>query len=277
MRLPTALFYFCIAALAGSFAVRAEAAVDITELPYIIKHSGVYVLRIDGVFKHTAGTAITIDANNVTLDLDDHSLTNVPMETGPTMAVGIATQAHNNLTIRNGAIRGFRVGLDLSSPGTVGEILVNNVTCDECKGAGFVLTGDSIDIRSCALRNTGGSPATVDTLIGGMILTGNYANVSGNQITNTVAIQGSQTAIGMIMQFDKACIVDGNVVANGTVTSNSTGISANASVSFLATNNKIASFATGLLFLENGKYRDNLTINCTTPFSGGTAVGTNNN
>jgi hypothetical protein len=276
MRLPTALFCLCIAALTGSFALRAG-AVDITELPYTIRHSGAYVLRIDGVFKHTTGAAITIDADYVTLDLNDHSLTNTPTETGPTMAAGISTQAHNNLTIRNGAVRGFRIGLDLNSPNTVGNILLNNVTCDECKGAAFVLTGDSIDIRSCAVRNTGGSPANVDALIGGMVLVGNYANVSGNQITNTVAIEGTQTAVGMIMQFDKACAVDGNFVANGTVTSGSTGISANASAGFLATNNRIASFTTGLLFLENGKYRDNLTINCSTPFSGGTAVGTNNN
>ena len=57
----------------------------------------------------------------------------------------------------------------------------------------------------------------------------------------------------------------------------STGILFNGATGAFAVNNRITSADRGIAYDSGatGKYRDNLTFGVTTPFTGGTAVGTN--
>ena len=78
----------------------------ITTLPYTVNISGVYCLTGNLSTSMTVGNAITIAANNVTIDLNGWHLGGRTSGLG-TQAFGIYAHQQNNITIKNGTVRGF--------------------------------------------------------------------------------------------------------------------------------------------------------------------------
>lgn len=77
----------------------------ISSLPYTISNPGFYYLSGNLTY-NGSGNAITVSADNVTIDLMGFSLTN----SGTSAANGIYMNGRTNVEIRNGTVSGFSVG-----------------------------------------------------------------------------------------------------------------------------------------------------------------------
>jgi hypothetical protein len=87
----------------------------IKSLPVTINRKGVYCLTEDFETNLNSGAAIKITANNVTIDLNGYKIEN---HAAGTTASGIYAFRKKNITIRNGTIRGFYVGIWLKDSST---------------------------------------------------------------------------------------------------------------------------------------------------------------
>jgi hypothetical protein len=163
----------------------------ITSVPYEIKNSGFYFLG-GNLTSSGSGNAITVSADNVTLDLMGFSLSHP----GPLVAgTGILMSGRYNVEIRNGTVRGFNVGILEDNLLTGAQHRVSNVRAitnaysiwlygknhlvNACSGSYgtigiYVTTG--VITGSVACNN---SECGIE-LVGAGSLTGNIANNNGS-------------------------------------------------------------------------------------------------
>jgi hypothetical protein len=142
--------------LATSQTVRAAQSYDncnnfIDTLPATITTQGVWCLRHDLATNITSGNAITIAANNVTIDCNDFKLGG--LAAGPLSgALGIHADGRQNVAIRRCNIRGFRTGIDLSGSGH----LVEDNRLDNNLYTGIKISGDNSLVQRNRVFDTGG-------------------------------------------------------------------------------------------------------------------------
>jgi hypothetical protein len=118
----------------------------ITSVPYEIKTPGFYYLTGNLNYSGTTGNAITVSANNVTLDLMGFSLTGI---SGGGYCINLTTS--NNVEIRNGTISDFISGWAINGSGAntrVSRIRALN------NGGGFWL-GTNVLIEGCNCSGNG--------------------------------------------------------------------------------------------------------------------------
>jgi hypothetical protein len=110
MNTTKSLFFgvFAIATLAAS---SFEQTV-IQSLPYTISAPGTYVLGSNFIWPLATGQAITITKNNVTLDFGGHFIAYIGT---PTSNIAVEVVG-GNVTIQNGVIFNFRVGIEFNYP-----------------------------------------------------------------------------------------------------------------------------------------------------------------
>ena len=99
-------------ALLLASAVADSAQTVINSLPYTITTKGLYVLNNDLDSTQTSGNLITVNASNVTIDLQGHYLSG-PSNGSSNGAYGIHASERANLTIRNGTISHCNEGIYL--------------------------------------------------------------------------------------------------------------------------------------------------------------------
>ena len=153
----------------------------VTALPFTITTQGHYCFDRNLSTALTKGNAITIDSDFVVLDLESFKLgggaAGVQTET-----VGIYSQNHRNITIRNGNIRGFKYGIRIDGfDAGSGAYLVENNHLDNNTFAGIDVVGDGISIRDNILDNATTSYG-YGILAAGAPLTANASLVRGNVI-----------------------------------------------------------------------------------------------
>jgi hypothetical protein len=243
---------FIFAALAFTAPARAEPVncTPITSLPAVITVQGIYCLTGNLLTGVTSGNAIDIQTNSVVLDLNGFTLGGGTAGLG-TNAFGIRALNRQNISIKNGTIRGFWGGIFLESSGASGGHIVEDIHADQNTVGGILVEGDGIIVRNNQVTATGGSTAVGSNAdAAGIAVAGTGPRVLNNDVINTVK-QGTGRAWGILF-----------VSATGG----------------LAVNNRITVAGTGIdyLNLATGKYRDNLTFGVTTPFNGGTDAGNNN-
>ena len=151
----------CIALLAATVAAPAARAetincMEITSLPATLTSQGIYCLRKDLTTAMTVGDAITIAANNVTIDCNGYKIGGLGAGPG-TSATAINSVGRLNATVRNCNIRGFRHGIQLYTGG--GGHLVENNRLDQITAIGIDVTGEGNRIRGNALFDIGGAPS----------------------------------------------------------------------------------------------------------------------
>ena len=234
--------------------VRAETVncTAITALPAVITVQGIYCFTGNLQTAITSGNAIDIQTNNVVLDLNSFKLGGLAAGPG-TNANGIHANDRQNITIKNGTIRGFFIGIFLGDSGASASQghVVEDIRADQNTAVGIEVQGSGNIVRNNQVVATGGT-----TLGGGNAdAYGIFVAFAGPRVLNNDVIhtfkQGTGTAWGIFF---------GGTVAGG-----------------LAVNNRITAADKGIDFNTGatGKYRDNLTFGVTTPYTGGTAVGTN--
>jgi parallel beta-helix repeat protein len=122
--------------------------------PIVITRSGNYVLNRDVI--NVPGTAIQIEANEVTLDLDGHRI----IGPGGRQGVGIAVVGAANVRVRNGHLGRLGIGVQLMG--------ATNVVVED-------LQIDGVD--------SGGAPPDVE--IGILLVNSRGCRISNNVITET--------------------------------------------------------------------------------------------
>jgi hypothetical protein len=125
----------------------------ITSLPATITTQGTWCLNADLTTAITSGNAITVAANNVTIDCNDFKLGGLAAGAG-TQTFGIYANTRDNLTIRRCNIRGFYSGTDLFSGS--GHLVEDN-RFDSNTFVGVYVASDRSIIRRNLVIATGGN------------------------------------------------------------------------------------------------------------------------
>lgn len=110
-------------------------------------------------------------------------------------------------------------------------------------------------------------------------IAGNGAQALDNVVVDTVASLAGDNAWGILASDSHnftGMVIEGNRVSNVTLNVHSIAISPSAGAyNTLVVNNRVADFDFGISIANTGKYRDNLAIDTTTPYTGGTDAGNN--
>ena len=235
----------------GAAPARAETVncTAITSLPALITVQGIYCFTGNLSTSIATGNAIDIQTNNVIVDLNGFKLGGLGAGPG-TVAIGIHALNRQNLTIKNGTIGGFLHGVFLQDSGLSAGHVVEDIRADQNTYTGIQVIGTGDIVRNNQVVATGGSTVTGTTNGNafGIIVQGSGVRVLNNDVMTT-------TKVGAGLGY---------------------GIFFNSGATGLAVNNPITVADRGIEYAgSTGKYRDNLTFGVTTPFTGGTAVGTN--
>lgn len=195
----------CLAASAGS-AAAAESydgcTHTIASLPAILGSQGTWCLASDFSTSMASGTAITITANNITIDCNGHKLGGLSAGLG-TQAVGIGATGRLNATVRRCTIRGFAVGVDLGGFGH----LVEDSTFDANRVAGIRVDGGDAVIRRNRVNNTGGN--TLSLPVTGIATTG-ASDIVDNTIVGVFTADGVLPATAIVQLLAPSGTVAGN-------------------------------------------------------------------
>ena len=208
----------------------------ITTLPFTINNAGVYCLHGNLTTASPTGVGITVNADNVVIDLNGHVLSNNGAG-ATTQAIGISTLNHRDVTVKNGTIRLFQqcVVLDEATTPTQNRThLVEDLNVENCRFVGIRVEGQSSTVRRNVVRDTGG----------GLSLNGEAIAVNG---------QGSQVLDNLVH----------HVIGSGSAV----GISVSG-LDMMVVNNRVSGADVGIIFESgsSGAYRDNLTSSVGTPY-----------
>lgn len=248
----------------------------ISAIPYSITSPGNYCLDRDWT---TPGNGITIDADDVTVDMKGYQLrgphTGGVVTTLQTIGVWLTNVTiRRNATIRNGRLEGFTRGVELDY-GT--GHLVENLQIDGSAYQGIVNLGSNTVIRNNIITGMNGS---LWASAGGVVRGIFSCCAVGNQITNNIVsgIAPANNAVSAgIVSSDSNSLVEGNYVMGKRATdTNLIGISLSGGDHATVANNRISQVGTGIKDeTGTGIYSGNMTNNVIVPYSGGTPKGLN--
>ena len=165
----------------------------IDSIPFIITVQGIYCLTGNLASGLTSGNMIEVATNNVTIDMNGFKLGGLAAGAG-TNANGIRATNRRNITIRNGSIRGFRIGIRLDgSAATSSGHLLEDLRLD-----GNTFIGARVEGTGNIIRN--------------------------NQVVNTGPGDINGFVIGLLIRFSTDSVVEGNVISSVSETGESNGI-----------------------------------------------------
>lgn len=274
------LVVIAVALLALSAPGTATAGTDryttITSLPYTINSPGGYRLTGNLTLTTLYTSAITINSDNVVLDLDGFTIVNgvSPAINGPSPA--IKATGRSNITIRNGKLRGFWRAIQLTGDGSRASLVVEDITAMEFVNgpAIFLENTTGAIVRRCQVANTILLLAPGNFATTAIRMSGKSAVVHDNVVTLTKPDSG---LIAIDVSGCRFSVVERNSISNDTFSpgDNTVGIEVNG-VDITVADNRIANMYWGVRFgTPVGVYRDNITVNCINNYTGGTDAGNN--
>ena len=127
----------------------------VASLPATLSTPGTWCLDTDLATNQAAGAAITLAADDITLDCNGHRVDGFGGGVD-TLAVGILATDRKNLTVRRCEVRTFRAGLVIQqSTGTSARHLVEDNLFNINRQTGVAVTGDNSVIRRNRVFKTG--------------------------------------------------------------------------------------------------------------------------
>jgi hypothetical protein len=272
------IFFLCL--LFPGF-VRAETTncTAITSVPYTITTPGVYCLNGNLETSIDSGYAITINVNNVVLDLNGRKLGGGAAG-AETNAIGIYAYQRKNITIRNGTIRGFKVGVNLADtpPNTTSQgDIVEDIRADMNTHVGLRVYGRGNIIRNNQVVDTGGSAVTNYSF--GIMASGPGSRVINNDVYETKETS-TATSGGVEIFLGDGSVVLNNRIGNQslpTAGGDSYGVLISSSDNVTVESNTITKAEWGIAYIvSTGLYGKNLASGCSLAFYEGTAAGSTN-
>ena len=210
----------------------------IKSVPHTINASGTYTLSAN--FKYAGmNPAITINASNVTIDFGGHVLATTNTTVG-TKAV-VVPNSETNVTIENGTITGFTWGVYADAGG--GGVTYSGIVVQDMRF--YAITGVHIN---------GGAGCTIQRNL--LMTTGDGSLIDLINSTGAIVVRDN-LAFGQ----PTFAVVFSNSATDGNYFDNNFAING----------------ASGFLLGGSDKYRFNITGLCTTPYSGGIALGGSDN
>jgi len=189
-----------------------------------ITTSGTWCLRTNVI-----GHGITIDANDVVLDLRGYSIIDDGTATTPQdvtgNSVGVLSSNDNNITVRNGIIRGFDVGVSLGYPAGVRNVLtVEKLFVQGARKRGIDVLGyDSVSILDNVITGTGPIASAGINAYGRTDAYNNHVNTSvlmimGNRVHDTRVASPDRNgwghALGIAAWDASHTIIENNVITD---------------------------------------------------------------
>lgn len=233
----------------------ASGATEITSLPYTISRPGLYALKAPvagGDYRVVSGQlpngyAITVNASDVTLDLNGLTIENAAGPASGYVGVGSTASVHH-VTLRNGTLAGFTRGVFLY----VGAWDYS---------AGY---GDRLE----DLHVTGPGYSGIEIYGGGHLVRRCRVELDST---------GAGSTFGIAVMGPEARVLDCDVSDRRPSGAATYGIFFNSGSDDLVANSRLSRVGYGLLYSgATGKYRDNLcAASVTTPYVGGTDAGDN--
>ena len=215
---------------------------EINFLPFTANAPGTYCLHRNLSTSMSTGSAITVNANDVTIDLKGFKIDGTSAGAG-TLAYGVSASSRRGVIVRNGRIRGFFQAVAIFGTGTV----IEDLALDSNTHGGVYCEGTSCTVRRNRIWNSGGAvlpPPGVDTSYG----IANYSD-NGQTYDNDVSSfqnLANQFPIGIQVGLGTGSIVRGNrVIGPGIGTGLGIGV-ANLGSSVLITGNEIVAFQKGI-------------------------------
>jgi hypothetical protein len=248
----------------------------ITAVPMTITAQGVYCFKQHVATNMSTGVAIQVNVNNVILDLNGYKLQGATIRSA-TQALGIASNGHRNITIKNGTVRGFAAAIFLLGGG--GNV-VEDMRVDFNTLVGMNITGVGNIIRNNVVLATGASTLNANTNTHGLLLTGSLHRVLNNEVLDTMP-SGTGFGVGIsIGAPSEGIVVEGNRVSNASLPQGggqTRGIQLGSEASnVVMVNNRFTRLSFSIICLPNstGIIRDNLSI-ATGGYSGCNNAGNN--
>ena len=249
----------------------------ITSLPNTITAPGVYCLTSDLATNVTSGNAIEIGTDNVVINLNGHTIDGQTAGLGTTTN-GIYAYQRQNITIKNGTVRGFFTAIllfDVPSFTTSQANIIENIRADMNTYQGINVYGRGNIIRNNQVVDTLGSTSIANA--NGIAIVGPGNRVINNDVYETKE-QDSGSSNGIVAGYASGLVVENNRVGNAALgTGTSTGIMLVTSPNITVRDNTISMMNNGIYYNGgSGLYMNNLASGCTTPFTGGTPAGSTN-
>lgn len=256
----------CMAFLTSLAILPAKAEVTtcmaITSLPAVITTPGIHCLKSNLSFQASTGRAIDIRSSPVTLDLNGFWINNFLAGAG-TAAIGIASTNRKDITIRNGTVRGFFIGVQMDGAAAMGGIIedmrldtnrYNNINVENANG---------VVVRNNTIQNTAPSTSAMgihlgsaknikihDNVITGMsggccgngiyVYTSDLVEIFNNSVLNTT---GSPNSSALFISGSTNVTAMGNRLLNGAVAGD-VGINVFGGPGISCINNVIARYTT---------------------------------
>ena len=284
-------------------------------VPFTITAPGVYCVtqKITTNLTASSSAAITINANNVLLDMNDFAIGN--LNAGPsTLAIGIYAVDRQNIHVRNGTLRGFYVGVALLNGTQVGLTTaassghtVENMLSDTNYIAGLAAEGPYVTVQNNKVINTQGSGLTSPLIpnagngANGIVVGGGAGIlVAGNSVVDTDCVNACSIATANVQGIgiqpnSYGAVIRNNIITNQTISAAGNGAhginfgSGNgtaASSNSLAQGNVLMNWGKGINFCNNGTavctgdlISNIAVVGVATPYAGGASptptVGTN--
>jgi len=237
------------------------ACTAITSLPAVITTPGIHCLKHNLSFPAATGRAIDIRSSPVTLDLNGFWINS--LAGASTAAIGIAGTNRKDITIRNGTVRGFFIGVQIDGAAATGGIIedmrldtnrYNNINIENANG---------VVIRNNTIQNTAPSTSAMgihlgsaknikihDNVITGMsggccgngiyVYTSDLVEIFNNSVLNTTA---SPNANALFISGSTNVTAMGNRLLNG-ATAGDVGINVFGGPGINCINNVIARYTT---------------------------------
>lgn len=251
----------------------------IESLPYTISASGSYKLGANLTTTATSGAAITVSADDVTIDLDGRWLSNAGAGLSST-CVGILAANRQNVTVKNGGITKFYKGISATDSSSLksdyGSHWLRDLMIRDCLYMGVELQGSGNRVENSQISGTQGYAGAANSLATGIDVQGPTTVLMRTLVRDTYGTgTGIATGISMPTHCEGGVIVD-CAVSNQYVQANSRGIYVDGTGEYIVEDNVVALFSTGITFTAgaSGSYRNNNVISCTTEILDDSATAT---
>jgi hypothetical protein len=179
---PRSLFGLALAAVAASAPMAvAQTCTTITAVPFTITEPGRYCLDADLQTSQASGAAVEIAANDVTLDLQGHTLSGLGAGVA-TRTDGVHSLDRRRIVVRNGRIVGFFIGVHLDIISDSGNHVVETLRFERNRWKAIKLEGFENIMQNNLVLDTGGGGHHVD----GVAACENQAGGSVQALNNTI-------------------------------------------------------------------------------------------